>query len=302
MSASIVITDTAVTALTYIYDYRYLSIKQVAVITGLKDKSTSELLLRLERQKLLGSFGNVGIRGYGKTPKVYYLTKSGHGLLAELCEDMGEDLGPYRPVNMTSRWSPVMYHRLATLDVMMALERDGLALNDYHIPKTFVEYRREKINGGWRRETTDYVANRQIPENRIVPDAGFILEHTESGKRALFLVEVDCGTESLTTSKSARTTQTIAHKINQYDRYLTSKRVTDRYKDFGDFTGFTLLLITNSEKRLHNMRDATRSTNDGFYRFYRLSILDAVSEDFFHDGWYSRDTADHATYRLMRGN
>lgn len=302
MAATIVLTDAAMTALIYIYEYRYLSVKQVAVITGLKDKSASELLLKMERQKLLGSFGNVGIRGYGKTPKVYYLTKSGHGLLSETREDMGHDVGPYRPVNVSSRWSPVMYHRLATLDVMMAIERDSQALKDYHVPKTFVEYRREKIKGGWRRETTDYVANRQIPENRIVPDAGFVLEHSETGKRALFLVEVDCGTESLTSQRSSREAQTIAHKINQYDRYLTSKRVTERYKEWGDFTGFTLLMITNSETRLHNMRDATRSTNSGFYRFYRLSVLDAVAEDFFHDGWYSRDTADHETYKLMRGS
>ncbi|MGR3837892.1 MAG: replication-relaxation family protein [Cognatishimia sp.] len=251
---------------------------------------------------MLSSFGNVGIRGYGKTPKVYFLTKGGHRLLAETQEDMGIEPGPHRPVNVTTRWSPMMYHRLATIDVMMALERDGQALREYHIPKTFVEYRREKIEGRLQRETTDYVANRQIPENRIVPDAGFVLEHTATEKRALFLVEVDCGTESLTATQGAREAQTIAHKINQYDRYLVSKRATERYQAWGDFSGFTLLIITTSEKRLHNMRDATRSTNSGFYRFYRLSVLDTVVEDFFHDGWYSRDTTDHETYKLMRGS
>ncbi|MGR3837893.1 MAG: hypothetical protein ACU0A2_06025 [Cognatishimia sp.] len=47
MAAPIVITDAAMTALSYIYDYRYLTVKQVAVITGLRDKSASELLLRM---------------------------------------------------------------------------------------------------------------------------------------------------------------------------------------------------------------------------------------------------------------
>ena len=62
-------------ALWFINSYRFLAVRQVAEVTGQKEKTASEMLLRLERQKLLGSFGNVGIRGYGKTPKLYYLTR-----------------------------------------------------------------------------------------------------------------------------------------------------------------------------------------------------------------------------------
>ena len=51
------------------------------MIPGLKPKSVSGLLLRLERQKLLSYFGNTGIRSYVKTPKIYYLTKTDHGIL-----------------------------------------------------------------------------------------------------------------------------------------------------------------------------------------------------------------------------
>ena len=103
-------------ALAFIQEYRYLTVNQVAEITGLKPKSSSEMLLRLERQKLLSFFGNVGQRGYGKTPKVYYLTKRGYGVLADEFDARGLILEPYRPINVSSRWSQHMYHRIATID------------------------------------------------------------------------------------------------------------------------------------------------------------------------------------------
>ena len=116
-AANIVVTQSTIDALRGISAYRYLSVNQVAT----------------------------GVRGYGKTPKVYYLTKSGHRILSDECEHLGIDVEPYRQVNINSRWSPMMYHRLATLDVMMAVERDAANLNAYQLVKTLVEYRREKV-------------------------------------------------------------------------------------------------------------------------------------------------------------
>ena len=299
--ANIVITDTSLDALRGISSYRYLSVNQVSTITGLKPKSASELLLRLERQKLLASFGNTGVRGYGKTPKVYYLTKSGHRVLSDECEHLGLNVEPYRQVSVNSRWSPMMYHRLATLDVMMALERDSANLENYRLAKTLVEYRREKINNRWQRETTDYVAEGQRSEDKIVPDAGFVLENVETQARALFLIEVDCGTERLTTTRREIIPQTFLHKINQYDRYLESMRCRDRYKAFGEFKGFVLLVITSSDQRMHNMRSVIGSEKTGNSKFYRFTTLEKVRENFFHSNWWSRDCSDHETYQLIRG-
>jgi len=298
---NLVVTEAGLIALQFISAYRYLSVNQISIVSGLKQKSASELLLRLERQKLLGSFGNVGIRGYGKTPKVYYLTKAGHNVLSAECEHLGITVEPYRQVSINSRWSPMMYHRLATLDVMMALERDCRHLTRYRLARTMVEYRREKIGRQWQRETTDYVDKPEIPENRIVPDAGFILENIETSKRALFLIEVDCGTEQLTTMNASVVPQTFAHKINQYDRYLASKRASKRYEAWGEFPGFVLLVITDSAARLDNMRTALRSDTEALYRFYRFSTLTEVVDGFFHENWCSRDANDQNAYGLIRG-
>jgi hypothetical protein len=259
------------------------------------------MLLRLERQRILGFFGNVGIRGYGKTPKVYYLTKRGHALLSEELEAQGRSIGPYRQINISSRWSPLMYHRLATLDVVSYIERDCRQLQDYRLVGTLVEYRREKVAGRWRKETADFVANSTDPADKIIPDAGFALEHRASGKRALFLIEVDCGTTRLTTTQPDSDIATFTAKLAQYDRYLGSGRVQDRYPRLGVFNGFHLLVITTSDQRIANMRAAASSLDPAFHQFYRFSALTTVRQQFLHDGWLSRDHADRTTHPLIRG-
>lgn len=299
--ADIVVSETILNALAAISRYSYLSVNQVATITGLRPKSASEMLLRLERQKLLSSFGNTGIRGYGKTPKVYYLTKGGYRLFAEEAEALCWDVAPYRPANVTSRWSPQMFHRLDTLDAMAALERDCESLQSYRLVKTLVEYRRERVGRDWRKETTDYVDDRTIAENKIVPDAGFVLESKDTGKRALFLIEIDCGTERLTTAKPESVSQSFIHKLHQYDRYLLSKRVTARYKHLGDFAFFRVLTITTSHERIDNMRRKSAALVTDLDQYFRFSTQAEIKDNFLHSGWRSRSNVDESTYPLIRG-
>lgn len=289
-------------ALSSIYRYSYLTVNQVAVICDLRPKSTSEMLLRLERKKLLGFFGNTGIRGYGKTPKVYFLTKRGHALLDQEMADQGEEIGPYRPISITSRWSPLMYHRVNTLDVLSYVERDCRALQDYDLLGTLVEYRRQKHGSRWRKETTDYVADTKQPEDRIVPDAGFALRHRQSRKSALFLIEVDCGTMRLNTAVEDEDVSTFTDKLAQYDRYLASGRIAQRHPKLGEFTGFHLLTVTTSAQRIANMRAGAASLSSKFHQFYRFSALTSVRQNFLHNGWLSRDHADHSNYSLIKGS
>lgn len=295
------VTPVTLCALSSILRYRYLTVNQVAAICGLRPKSASELLLRLERQKLLASFGNVGIRGYGKTPKVYFATKRGHAVVAEEFEAAGQDVPPFRQINVTSRWSPLMFHRIATLDVLSYVERDCRALQEYHLVGTLVEYRRQKVGARWRKETTDFVANTKDPADKIVPDAAFALRQRGSGKSALFLIEVDCGTMRLDTSIEDEDVATFTAKLAQYDRYLASGRIKHRHPQLGQFAGFHLLTITTSAQRIANMRAAAASLSPQFHKFYRFSALTSVRQHFLHDGWLSRDHADHNTYSLIKG-
>lgn len=296
------VTNVTLAALAAILEYRYLSVKKVAVITGVRDKSASALLLRLERHQALSSFGNTGIRGYGETPKIYFLTKRGYRLLADEYEALGQEIASFKPVNITSRWSPLMYHRMDTLDVLASLEHDSQSMQDYVRVATLVEYRREKIGRRWQTETTDYVANPETSLNKIVPDAGFVIENRASGKRALFLIEVDCGTTQLMSFQPDADVKTFINKLEQYDRYLASGRAAQRYARLGAFTGFHVLIVTSSKARIANMRKADRALPTSFHPYYRFSTLDTVRQKFLHDGWLSRDHADHRTYKLIKGN
>lgn len=299
---SLSVTDVTLAALSAILAYRYLSVHQIATICAIKPKSASEMLLRLERHGLLGHFGNTGIRGYGKTPKVYFLKKRGYQILAKEREAVGKVPPPFRPVNMSTRWSPLMFHRLATLDVLSYVERDCCRLQDYDLLGTLVEYRREKIGNRWQTETTDFVSENKTPDDRIVPDAGFALEHRHIGKRALFLIEVDMGTTRLQTNKPDQDIATYTAKLAQYDRYLASGRIKDRHPHLGQFSGFHMLTITTSDRRVANMRRAASTLSPDFHQFFRFSTLDRVRQFVLHADWLSRDHADLSKYSLIKGN
>lgn len=299
-TANLVMSEHAVKALAFIQEYRYLTVNQVAVITGLKPKSSSELLLRLERQKLLSHFGNVGQRGYGKTPKVYYLTKRGNSILCEELEARNLPAESYRPIKVSTRWSQHMYHRIATIDVLMSLERACIDRDNYRLATTLTEYRREQIDKQLVGETTDYVELPAEPENRLVPDAGFVLENASTKQRALFLIEVDLATETISTNKADAVTKSFKHKIEQYDRYLLSKRFQQRYRQYGEFNYFVLLIITSRAGRAHNIRFALASLPENLHQYYRVSTLDEVRDNFFHAAWQGRSVADSNRYQLIR--
>ena len=110
--------------------------------------------------------------------------------------------------------------------------------------KTFLEYRRMKRGNHIVRETTDYVGKEETTENRIVPDAAFIMENIETKKRALFFVEMDMATERIVSLITRDSRITLYYKISQYDRYLKSLRYMQTYAAYGEFRFFTLLFIT----------------------------------------------------------
>ncbi len=299
-ASGVVLSEQVLTALEYIERYRHLTIQQVATVTGLRPKSCSNMLLRLERQKLLGHFGNVPIYGRGKMPKAYFLTRRGHALLAGEYEACGRQIAPYRPVNRTSRWTPTMEHRIATVDVLMTLERDVCALPDYSLIQTFVEYRRKRDGQNLIGETVDHVAAPNSAENRIVPDAGFVLENCSTGRRALFLIEVDRATVTIQRRRSHHHAQDICYKIAKYDRYLRGQMFRSRYQAYGDFEYFTLLFITDGDKHLLNIRRALADTDPDLHQFYRFSTIQEVCRTFFHTAWRSRTYTDDTSYGLIR--
>jgi Replication-relaxation len=299
-STALTLTPANCLGLFFIHRYRFLTIAQFAKAAGLSKRHAEDLLHNFSGRTIVGSFGNVTIPGHGKTPKVYFLERKGWELLRTESGIPEELIGIYSQVHQEASWSPQMYHRLRLLDLFVALELAVRGREHLSLIKTLLEYRRIRRGGRLTRETTDFVALEEIPENRIIPDGAFILENVETGRRALFFIEMDMATERVVTNISHDRNLTLRFKFEQYDRYLLSRRFAETYASYGTFGNFTMLFVTLSEERVNNIRRSLSDLPSELHDYYRIGVFDKVSEDFLGQVWQSRSATDGETYRLVR--
>jgi Replication-relaxation len=299
-NASLTLTNRGGLGLFFIQRYRFLTVDQFARAADINRNTASHQLKNFERHGLLGHFGNTGLKGYGKTPKAYFLTRKGFELLLRECDIPPELIGSYKEIKVESRWSPQMYHRLRTVDVMISAEVAVRKRPHLSMVKTFLEYRRVRRGSHITRETTDYVAGEEISENRIVPDAAFIMENIQTNRRALFFVEMDMATERIVSHITRDSRLTLYHKISQYDRYLKSLRYQQTYAAHGDFRFFTLLFVTLGTERIENIRRELGTLPADLARYYRFSTFDKAMDDFLGAIWKSRTLSDATVYPLVR--
>jgi hypothetical protein len=254
----------------------------------------------MQRLGLLGFFGNAGLIGHGKTPKVYFLTRKGFDLLLSETDIPAELLGSFKEVKVEAAWSPQMYHRLRTVDLLISLEAAVQKRPQLTIRNTFLEYRRIKQGNKIIHETTDFVDVQETADHKIIPDAAFILENMQTGKRALFFFEMDMSTERITSLLQRNHKATLHHKYSQYDRYLKSFRYTEKYQAYGEFRSFTMLFITLQEARIENIRRELCDLPQPLAGYYRLATFDAAMGDFLGAIWQSRLLSDTTRYPLVR--
>jgi hypothetical protein len=294
------LTNRASLGLFFIQRYRFLTIDQFARAADLNRNTAAHQLVGLERHGMLGHFGNTGLKGYGKTPKAYFLTRRGWELLHRECDIPLELLGSHKEIKVESRWSPQMYHRLRTVDLMISAEVAIRRRPHLSMVKTFLEYRRVKRGSYITRETTDYVAAEEISDNRIVPDAAFIVENVKTNRRGLFFVEMDMATERIVSHITRDRRLTLYHKILQYDRYLQSLRYRQTYGEYGEFSFFTLLFVTLGDQRVENVRREMQGLPAELAPYYRFTTYELAMSDFLGAIWKSRTLSDTTVYPLVR--
>jgi Replication-relaxation len=297
---ALTLSPSSLLGLFYVQRYRFLTIAQFARAAGLSVDHAGELLRRFENRGVVGHFGHVRIPGHGKTPKAYYLKRKGFELLKRESDIPEEFLGTFVEAHREAAWSPQMYHRLRLLDLLITLEVQVRDLPHLNLVKTLIEYRRVKRAGRIARETMDFVAAEETPENRIIPDAAFVVENVETTRRALFFIEMDMATEQIVTRISHDRRVTLRYKIEQYDRYLTGGRFARTYAALGDFRHFTLLFVTFGEERIENIRGALSDLPEKLHAYYRFTTFERAKDDFLGPIWKSRSPKDRALYRLVR--
>jgi protein involved in plasmid replication-relaxation len=296
----LIVTPGAILGLFFMQRYRFLTITQFAAVTGLSYKHTADLLRGFESRGHIGYFGHVRIPGHGKTPKAYFIKRKGWELLRRTGDIPEELIGSFIEAHREETWSPQMYHRLRLLDLLIALEVQVRGRPQLNLVKTFLEYRRVKRQGRIARETTDYVAAEEIPENRIIPDGAFILENIETGRRGLYFLEMDMATERIVTQISHDRRMTLRFKFEQYDRYLQSRRFAETYAEYGEFRNFILLFVTFGQERVSNIRGALADLPAELHPFYRFATFEDAQGDFLGAIWLSRSPEDTGKYMLAR--
>ena len=298
--SSLTLPDSTVLGLFFIQRYRFLTIDQFARAADLNRSTASDQLRFLERFCLLGHFGNTGLAGHGKTPKAYFLTRKGWEMLLRESDIPPELIGTHKEIKVEARWSPQMYHRLRTVDLMISAEVAVRSRPHLSMVRTFLEYRRVKRGTRVARETTDYVDKEETAENRIVPDAAFIMENIDTKRRALFFVEMDMATERIVSHITRDNRITLHYKISQYDRYLKSLKYTQTYREYGDFTFFQLLFVTLGEQRVENVRREMGNLPADLAGYYRFTTFEKAMGDFLGEIWKSRSLTDTSVYPLVR--
>lgn len=288
MSAMSSVTPAILEGLQALHRYRLLSVAQFSRAAQLKPNHVRDVLRIWERKKLLGAIGNVGLRGGAKAPKLYYLTRTGYDLMCEAGGLWPDQIGPFVRPHTGTGWTPIMAHRMATIDLLLSVEEGLRDRPAYRLIRTLHEYRRVRVGQGpLQPETSDYVAVPFSSMTRIVPDAAFILENQVTGKRGLFFIETDRGTERLTSGSEG--SYSILAKFELYERYLTEGRFAAKYEPFGDFRFFTLLFVTTSRKRIENTQMASGRLKKDLHPYFKLATLPDATSDMFQSIWVTRE-------------
>jgi len=286
------ITSRGLIALFYCQRYGFLTVEQLASIEEVSLSTARTVFNSLG--SYVASMGNVGLVGRGKAPKIYYITRKGYEALKKDNSFPSELLGRFRENKSVAKWTAKTFHRLETVDALLSVERSALQHESFDIAKTFIEYRRERHNNVYIPETTDTFNGKSI-----TPDGAFITEN-EQGERLLFLLEIDRGTERITTKVAGLKAYSLSQKMITYEEYLTSGEYQKKYKKYGDFNYFQMLFITTSDTRVLNIKNSLK-LNLELEEYFYLSTLEVVkSHNFFSNIWQRRNINDNKKYNLTR--
>lgn len=290
--------DDDIVMLFYLQKYGLLTIKQAveAIDNKRSYQNIGRRLRSMADNGFVDFFGGHRV-GFINVPKVYFIKKKGYELLIDN-ELPLELLGNFKERSSPS-WSAQMKHRLHLVDVLLSLEKGVRQLEDLDLVKVFLEYNRIKKNKGTIAETTDYVADDERAENKIVPDGVFILKSLKTGNRVLFLVEMDMGTETIVSRISKNVNLPLYERIKKYDRYLMSGNYAKKYEVWGKFDYFILVFITLSEKRMENIRKELFDLPSEFHEYYMFNTYDVVVNNFFNQEWRMRSVEDNQKYGLL---
>jgi len=226
-----------------ISEYQLLSINQIMLLTG---KGKREVQRKIEnlRNKDFITFLNMKKSDIkGRTEYISFVSDTGATILQNEIEEQVH--------TATDRIVFKNFH----------IANHQMLLNWFRIHLNYIPIKLPDLTTDFISSTTPFLPlkNCGLPlisehfeseQTRIdfIPDGVFYIKSEKQNKSILFFLEVDMGTEPLTT-KSSRT-NTITTKIKNYRAYFQSEKYKRYQKKWNTlFNGFRLLFLTNSLER-----------------------------------------------------
>jgi hypothetical protein len=290
--STVKLTGRDVTLLVDLYKMRYLTVAQIQRLHFPSEQTT------YRRLRLLRSTGHVQMFSAPNIESsIVHLDKAGAELVAaHLQSDLG-DLG-WKEISRTPKDYYFLSHFLAINDFRIAL-RQGCAGTSVNLLGFIPESYGEKTSkGGVTKYIRDVVCDIKNKRDTIghTPDAVFALER--ESKSALFFLEVDRGTESVSDAEKG-----VLKCVRFYLNYLADGKYQRYAKDFGcvEFKGFRALIVTTADQRLRNCREAAKLLDFPAQgkRFIWVSTYERIQKyGPLGPIWQSLDAGDDKVYKI----
>jgi hypothetical protein len=232
-----VITERDCRLIASIADCRYLTVAQIQRLHFPSEQTATRRLRALTREGYVASF-----RVPGLSDRFVAVTEAGAKLVGEAS---GRDVRVPRKRPSDAYF---LRHFCVLNDLRIAVER-ACEQSPMHLVRFIPEYEGEVSGDGLPRKQLQDSVKADGGVIGHTPDAVFAVEH--QGTAALFFVEVDRGTETLSDGERG-----VLKMLRFYLHYLASEGYQRYAAMFGTpaFRAFRLLITTTSEARLANMR------------------------------------------------
>lgn len=278
-----------------VYKYRYLSVSQITSLHFPSVQTARRRLRALTADGYLEGFTAAGI-----PERIYYLDRKGAEVAAAY---LGIPIASLKWGKATRKPKDYYFlqHFLKANDFRIILAKAcNSPGSETRLLGYIPEYYGERADkGGVVKYIKDFVCDIRDPAKLVhhTPDSVFALE--KEGKPALFFLEMDRGTEVLNNPDKG-----FLKGLQFYLSYWVDGKYQRYQEDFKcePFKAFRTLIVTTSQERIDNMRQAAK----GVYvdppqvkRFVWLTTDSELNqESVFQTIWRSADIEDRNLYKI----
>jgi hypothetical protein len=285
------VTSRDIELLVSLYRYRCLSTAQVKRLLFPSDQT-----VRRRLHHLAGAGYLRVLRIPGVAERVVVLADRGADLVAGQLGVPPETI-TYATLGREMRHPFFVQHHLDVTDFRLSLEHE-CRTSSFRLLGFLPEFINRRVEGGRIEKYLRDVIATGDGETAHVSDGVFAVER--DGRAALFHVEIDRGTEVV-----SRPDRGVLKAMRFYLDYLRQGAYQRYRDDFGlgePFSGFRVLFVTTSDRRITRIRDASASidnTTDGARRFIWLAPQARIdAEGVLQATWKSLDPTDTTSYRI----